>query len=72
VKVAVLIKEGGDGSVAVSLRAKGQCDVAEIAKHFEGGGHRNAAGFSCLGKSIDTVRREVLGALSRTLPAGKN
>ncbi len=72
VKVAVLIKEGGDGSVAVSLRAKGQCDVAEIAKQFEGGGHRNAAGFRCLGKSIDTVRREVLGSLSRALQAGKN
>ena len=34
VKVAVLIKEGGDGYIAASLRAKGQCDVAEIAKQF--------------------------------------
>ncbi len=67
VKVAVLIKEASDGSVSVSLRAKGQCDVAEVAKHFDGGGHRNAAGFSCQGKSIEQVRLEISGALSKAL-----
>jgi len=29
-----------------SLRSVGDYDVSEIAKHFGGGGHRNAAGFS--------------------------
>ena len=67
VKVAVLIKEASKGLVAVSLRAKGQCDVAEVAKLFEGGGHRNAAGFRSLGKSIEEVRQEVKGALLRAL-----
>ena len=67
VKVAVLIKEARDGIIAVSLRAKGQCDVAEVAKQFEGGGHRNAAGFRCLGKSIEQVRLEVISALSQVL-----
>jgi phosphoesterase RecJ-like protein len=67
VKVAVLIKEANNGHIAVSLRAKGQCDVAEIAKLFEGGGHRNAAGFRSLGKSIEQVRQEVTGALSKVL-----
>ena len=36
-----------DGRYAYSLRSRGDggADVAEIAKHFGGGGHRNAAGF---------------------------
>ena len=67
VKVAVLIKESGNGVIAVSLRAKGQCDVAEIAKLFEGGGHRNAAGFRSLGKTIEQVRLEILDVLSEAL-----
>ncbi len=67
VKVAVLLKEASDGCVSVSLRAKGQCDVAEVAKQFEGGGHRNAAGFSCQGKTIEQVRLEISSVLSKVL-----
>lgn len=68
VKVAVLLKETGNGVVAVSMRAKGQCDVAEVAKEFDGGGHRNAAGFRCLGKTIEQVQQDVRDVLSRVLP----
>ena len=67
VKVAVFIKEVQSGNIAVSLRAKGQCDVAEIAKMFNGGGHRNAAGFRFAGKNLAEVRTEVLRVLSRDL-----
>ncbi len=67
VRVAVLIKEASDGFIAVSLRGKGDCDVAEVAKLFEGGGHRNAAGFRCQGKTIKQVCLEVKGALSKAL-----
>lgn len=67
VKVAVLIKEASNDQIAVSLRAKGQCDVAEVAKLFGGGGHRNAAGFRSLGKTIEQVREEVSSALSKAL-----
>lgn len=59
VKVAVLIKESPSGDLAVSLRAKGECDVSEVAKRFDGGGHRNAAGFRCSGKSIEEIHAEV-------------
>lgn len=34
-----------DGKFQYSLRSKGDFDVSEIAKRFNGGGHRNAAGF---------------------------
>ncbi len=45
VQVAIFIKETKDDSISVSLRSKGNRDVAQIARKFDGGGHRNAAGF---------------------------
>jgi phosphoesterase RecJ-like protein len=70
-KVAVFIKEGKHGQVSVSLRAKGECDVAEIAKMFNGGGHRNAAGFRFSGKDMEQVRAEVLDALRKDFEQGQ-
>lgn len=67
VKVAAFIKEGLNGNVSVSLRAKGDCDVAEVAKAFGGGGHRNAAGFRFSDKSLDQVRQVVLSKLKAVL-----
>lgn len=67
VKVAVLVKEASNGTVAVSLRAKGGCDVAQVAKQFDGGGHRNAAGFRCQGKTREQVTHDLRMALSRAL-----
>lgn len=63
VKVAAFIKESGDGKIAVSLRAKGECDVAEVASIFNGGGHRNAAGFHIQNKTMDDVHSLVLQKL---------
>ena len=60
VKVAAFMKETKDDVISVSLRAKGECDVAAIAKHFGGGGHRNAAGCRFSGVSIDKVRKKML------------
>ena len=67
VKVAVFLKETQDGAVSVSLRAKGECDVSEVAATFGGGGHRNAAGFRMSGKGVKQVQKLVLDALSKAL-----
>ncbi len=67
VKVAIFIKEIVAGNVSVSLRAKGECDVAKIAASFGGGGHRNAAGFHFRGKTVDQVQDEVLVSLKEAL-----
>ncbi len=45
VEVAAFFRELKDGSVKVSLRSKDYVDVASIATHFDGGGHKRAAGF---------------------------
>lgn len=44
VEVVALLKERFDGAVKVSLRAKGDVDVQQVAAAFGGGGHRKAAG----------------------------
>jgi phosphoesterase RecJ-like protein len=67
VQVAVFIKEGKDDWISVSLRSKGQRDVAQVAREFGGGGHRNAAGFRVLGTSVDKLREQLLPALEKIL-----
>lgn len=66
VKVAVFLKDAGD-TISVSMRAKGECDVASIAKTFGGGGHRNAAGFRYPGTSVEQLRGELNDAISKAL-----
>ncbi|MBI5558551.1 MAG: bifunctional oligoribonuclease/PAP phosphatase NrnA [Deltaproteobacteria bacterium] len=71
VKIAAFVKEAKD-YVGVSLRSKGQYDVAQVARKFGGGGHRNAAGFKLPNKSIAEVQKELLAELHVVLElAGK-
>lgn len=64
VKVAAFIKETRDGVVSVSLRSKGvDCDVAELAASYGGGGHTNAAGFKLRDKDRLAVREDLLQKL---------
>ena len=57
VVLGVLITERKEG-IKLSLRSKGDFSVNEIAKkHFNGGGHRNAAGGSSELPFDDTIRK---------------
>jgi phosphoesterase RecJ-like protein len=49
-------------AVKVSLRSKGEINVARVAARFGGGGHPNAAGVVVKGR-LDDVRLEVLEAV---------
>lgn len=44
VQIAALIREPKPGRIRCSLRSRGAFDVAAVARHFGGGGHKNAAG----------------------------
>jgi bifunctional oligoribonuclease and PAP phosphatase NrnA len=44
VQIAALLREPLPGRIRVSLRSRGDFDVAAVAREFGGGGHRNAAG----------------------------
>lgn len=46
VRVALILKENGEGEIRGSLRAKDDTDVAQVARFFGGGGHRAAAGLT--------------------------
>jgi phosphoesterase RecJ-like protein len=64
VEVALLFTEENGQGVRVSLRSKGKVDVASVAKMFQGGGHKNAAGCTVMG-SLPEVRERILGEVRR-------
>jgi phosphoesterase RecJ-like protein len=46
IRISAFFREIGDDEWKVSLRSKGEINVARIAVLFKGGGHKNAAGFT--------------------------
>jgi len=71
VRVALFLKEnnGEQKSVSVSMRAKGDCDVAVVAAALGGGGHRNAAGVRLENQSLQQVLDKLLPMLEQALAA---
>jgi len=66
VKISAVFRETGRDMWKVSLRSKGASNVARIAEFFDGGGHKNAAGFSIKGdlKSARSALLKVAGNLN--------
>jgi phosphoesterase RecJ-like protein len=64
-KVAVLFREL-PGEVKVSLRGKGEVNVARIAARFGGGGHPNAAG-AVLKGTLTAAKAAVLSAVEEAV-----
>jgi phosphoesterase RecJ-like protein len=62
VEVAVFLRELPTGHVRVSLRSKGELNVATVAEKFGGGGHECASGCSLpgpLAQAIETILSEL-------------
>ena len=55
-EVAVFLKEEENGKIKGSLRSKEKIDVNEVAKLFDGGGHKKAAGFTTYLKEEEIIR----------------
>lgn len=71
VKLALLFRDREDSKVKVSFRSKGELNVASLAEHFGGGGHRGASG--CLIKgSIEEVEKRVLAVARQYTQKIKN
>jgi phosphoesterase RecJ-like protein len=64
VEVAAFFRELPDGRFRVSLRSKGQLDVAQVAERLGGGGHECASGCSVDGPLAQAVK-QVLEMLRR-------
>ncbi len=71
VEVALLFKQVSGEGVRVSLRSKGKVDVAAVARAFQGGGHKNAAGCTLVG-SLQDVRERVFGEVRRVFEGKGN
>ncbi len=72
IQAVALFKEAEPGVYRVSFRSKGAVDVSEVAKQFDGGGHKNASGCTVSG-DLPSVRQQVvsraLEAIDRALQA---
>ena len=67
VRVSVFFKENESGNRRCSIRSKGEVDCAAIAKLFDGGGHKTAAGFR-FNKSFAEIQDEVLDIIRHSFP----
>ncbi|MDI6799280.1 MAG: bifunctional oligoribonuclease/PAP phosphatase NrnA [Actinomycetota bacterium] len=56
-KVAFVLKETVEGRWKVSLRSKGEIDVARVASFFGGGGHKAAAGYVSAKERVETTQK---------------
>jgi bifunctional oligoribonuclease and PAP phosphatase NrnA len=67
VKVSIFLVEPTEpGPIRVSLRSKGQVDVAKFAEQFGGGGHARASGLK-ISAALDEARKKVVEAMQRQL-----
>ncbi len=64
--VAVVFVQEKD-SIKISLRSKGNINIAKIAKRFNGGGHKNAAACRILTTDIEEAKKQLLGYLEAAL-----
>ena len=62
VNMSVFFRELDDNFWKVSLRSKGDFNVAVIASYFNGGGHKNAAGYE-VRSDLESAKKSLLKAL---------
>jgi phosphoesterase RecJ-like protein len=68
VEVALFLREHEPGQIRVSLRAKNDFDVRQVAEIFGGGGHRKAAGARSSG-TLEEVKARLLSEIQQRLEA---
>lgn len=66
IKVSVLLRQLDDETWKISLRSKGDINVAKVAVLFSGGGHKNAAGCKIEG-TINEVKDTLVDVLYKIL-----
>ena len=66
IQAVVFFKQIEGESYRVSMRSKGEVDIAAVAKEFGGGGHKNAAGCTATG-GIDTLQKVFIDKIDRAI-----
>ena len=71
VEASILLTDPPEGgAIRVSLRSKGQIDVAKFAESFGGGGHARASGLRVENATLAEARDRVAGAMLQRFNAG--
>jgi phosphoesterase RecJ-like protein len=70
VEVAIFFRELSNQRYRISLRSKGKVNVAHVAEHFGGGGHKCASGCSLDGPLAIAVARIVERLRAEAVAAG--
>ena len=68
IQSVVFFKQTEGDEYRVSMRSKGDIDIGAVAKEFQGGGHKNAAGCTVTG-GIDALQRLFVEKIGRGHPA---
>ncbi len=71
VVAAIYMREVKPNYYRVSLRSKGEINVAQVAEAFDGGGHKNAAGCRVNG-DWNTKEKEIIEALQIAINSSSN
>jgi len=61
VKIAAMLYEDEKMAIKTSFRSRGDVDVSVLARHFDGGGHRAAAG-AVLASTLEDAERDIIAA----------
>lgn len=71
VQAVAYMREVRPNAFRVSLRSKGDLNVARVAEQFGGGGHKNAAGFRVEG-NWDCLEKKIVNALLNAVRKNEN
>lgn len=66
VRIAAIFREPNPGKVRCSIRSRSDLDVAQVARKFGGGGHKNAAGCTFEG-TIESSEAQLVAELEKCL-----
>lgn len=71
IQAVVFFKQIEGDEYRVSMRSKGDIDIGAVAKEFDGGGHKNAAGCTVNG-AIDALQKTFVEKLERAVELMEN
>ena len=68
VEISYMILEKPDGTHRISFRSSGNYIINDIAKYFDGGGHKFAAGARIANMSSNEIEGEIIDLLKKKMP----
>ena len=71
VKITLLLKENADLSIKGSLRSQNNINILNIASAFNGGGHKNRAGFKLDNDNLTAASKKIITMIQKEIQFGK-